>query len=167
MKSLKELFILSFCLLAACTNSNSGGSPTTNAAAVTGSIVEISDAVTGKFTGTAMIGGQTSQFASATVSKQGATVTISFSGGRPPLAAGIPSLANLKFSASVQQGVYDSVEQEGSLKGIQLSEYKTNLNVDNVSANGVNYIFTGVKCAVVPESPLCTCELDPGNAMCQ
>ena len=155
-----------FIVLAGCTGSGSSSGSGKSAASGAGTVIELPDSVIGKFTGTAMIGGQTSQFANATISKSGASVTISFSGGKPALTGSL-TLANLKFVTTVQNGVYDSIDKDGSLAGVHVAEYKTNLNVDNVNSGGVNFIFTGVKCNVVPESPLCTCELNPGSPMCQ
>ena len=157
-------FLLIICILIGCSGSDKGGELST--AAATGTIA-LPDTVLGKFTGTAMIGEQTSQFANAIVAKSGLVVTISFLGGKPTLSGNTLKLSNLKFATGERNATFDSISTDGSLSGIHLSEYKTNLNIVNVNSGGINFVFTGVKCNIVPESPVCTCETNPKSPMCQ
>lgn len=162
----KRLFAFSsiICILLGCSSSDKGGELST--AAVAGKIA-LPNTVLGKFTGIAMIGEQTSQFANAIVAKSGLMVTISFSGDKPTLSGNTLKLSNLKFAAGERNSTLDSISTDVSLSGIHLSEYKTNLNIDNVNSGGINFVFTRVKCNIVPESPVCTCETNPKSAMCQ
>lgn len=152
------------CILLGCSGSDKGSELST--AATAGTIIELPDTVLGKFTGTAMIGEQTSQFANAIVAKSGLMVTISFSGGKPTLSGNILKLSNLKFAAGERSATFDSISTDGSLSGIHLSEYKTNLNI-GVKSGGINFVFTGVKCNTMPENLVCTCETNPKSSMCQ
>lgn len=163
-KSLFGFLSLICIILLGCSSSDKGSEISTATAA--GTIIELPDTVLGKFTGTAMIGEQTSQFAHAIVSNSGLVVTISFSGGTPTLSGSNLKLSNLKFAAGERNATFDSIGTDGSLSGIHLSEYKTNLNI-GVNSGGMNFIFTGVKCNIVPESPVCTCETNPESPMCQ
>ena len=114
-----------------------------------------------------MIGEQTSQFANAIVAKSGLVVTISFPSDKPTLSGNTLKLSNLKFAAGERNPTLDSICTDGSLSGVHLSEYKTNLNFDNVNSGEINFVFTKVKCNIVTENPVCTCETNPKSAMCQ
>ncbi len=81
-----------------------------------------------------MIGEQTSQFANAIVAKSGLVVTISFPSDKPTLSGNTLKLSNLKFAAGERNPTLDSICTDGSLSGVHLSEYKTNLNIDNVNS---------------------------------
>ena len=150
--------------LLGCSGSDKGSE--ISAAAASGTVIELPDAVLGKFTGVAIIGEQTSQFAHAIVANSGLVVTISFSGGTPTLSGSNLKLSNLKFAAGERNATFDSIGTDGSLSGIHLSEYKTNLNV-GVNSGGMNFVFTGVKCNIMPDNPVCTCETNPNSPMCQ
>ena len=140
--------------------------------AKTGVVIELPASVLGVFTGT-LIGTSegnqifTSQFANATISKKGNDVFISFSGGIPGVDAKFPSIKNLQFVNDESDNEYKSNAGNGSVAGIHLVTYKTNLNIENVDVNGIKIIFTGVKCDVAPEVPVCICVTNPGNSMCQ
>ncbi len=164
-----KILILSSVILSSvsCTKSGNGITQGDNKASAAGEILDIPDAALGKFTGTFMIGDKGSQFANATLSKNGNAVSISFSGGKPVIDPATPALTNLRFAAGTQQGTFDSVDTNGSVKGVHLSMYKTNLNIENVSVGNKTLIFTGVKCDVAPENLLCTCEVNPTSPMCQ
>ena len=71
----KQLFGFSsiICILLGCSGSDKGSE--LSAAAVAGTVL-LPDTVLGKFTGIAMIGEQTSQFADAIVAKSGLVLTI-------------------------------------------------------------------------------------------
>lgn len=169
----KCLFLaMSIFMLSACNNaSNSPAATSTN----TGAVVELPATVLGIFTGTLMgtadgspLGTPcASQFANATVVKQGADVSISFSGGIPVADTKCPSIHKLQFVAASGNGEFDSTAGNGSVAGAHLASYKTNLNIENIDVGGIKIIYTGVKCDVAPESPLCTCVTNPNNLMCQ
>ena len=114
-----------------------------------------------------MIGEQTSQFANAIVAKSGLVVTISFSGGKPTLPGNTLKLSNLKFAAGERCATFYWISKDGSLSGIHLFEYKDNLNIVNVNSGGINFVFTEVKCNIMTENLVCTCEKNPKSPMCQ
>lgn len=166
---------LSVFILSACNKTSNAPAATSENAtsANTGAVIELPATVLGVFTGTlmgtsngTMVGG--SQFANATISKKGNDVSISFSGGIPGVDAKFPSIQNLQF-VDGGRGIetYQSNAGNGSVAGVYLSAFKTNLNIDNVDVGGIKIIYTGVKCDVAPEVPVCICVTNPGNPMCQ
>ncbi|MFZ3230975.1 MAG: hypothetical protein WA160_12275 [Pseudobdellovibrio sp.] len=168
-KNYFQIFLV-VCLFFACTKSKDSATAVTATAADTSTIIEVPDSVTGLFTGTlsgAVSGtSKVSQFANATVSKNGNRVYITFSGGKPTVDPSIPSIDNLQFVNGDRNGIYNSIKTAESLAGAHFSVYKTNLNIDNIVVGGTTIIYTGVKCDVAPENPLCTCVTNPTNPMC-
>ncbi len=135
--------------------------------AVAAGIIELPDTVLGKFTVIEIIGEKTSQFANTIVARSGLVVTISFSGVKTTLYENTLKLSNLKFAAEQRNATLESITTDGSLSSIHLFEYKANLNIVNVNSDVINFVFTGVKCNIVPESPVCSCETNPKSPMCQ
>lgn len=161
--------ILSVFILSACNKASNATAATFTGA---GAIIELPATVLGVFTGTLMGTSNdgkivTSQFANATISKNGNDISISFSGGIPRVDVQFPSIKNLQFVKDGSDNEYKSNAANGSVAGIHLVAYKTNLNIENVYVNGINIIYTGVKCDVVPEVPVCICVTNPSNLMCQ
>jgi hypothetical protein len=134
---------------------------------------ELSASGLGVFTGTVMgtaPGGPptTSQFATATVSKNETGVSISFSGGIPAIDEKIPPISHLQFvSGGSGDDTYKSNGEKGSVAGVDLSVLSPTPNVENVEVGGTTIIFTGAKCDAFPELPACICVTHPTNPMCQ
>lgn len=169
----QKLFILAMgiSLLGACNKTSNSNTNLVKASEAATMEAGLPDTVLGLFTGTLM--GKTNgnqvanQFANATVSKKGNLVSISFSGGIPAVEAAFPSIQNLQFAPGEKNGLYDSIAGNGSVAGVHLAVYKTNLNIEKVGVGGTEIIYTGVKCDVAPEAPMCICVTNPNSPMCQ
>ena len=151
-------FLISSILIAACAQSSAGDA---------GPQALLPDSVLGKYTGTFMYGQSASQFTHATIAKVNDTYRISFSGGKPAVDGAAPAIDSLRFKSGPQNQTYESIDLNGSKRGVHLSTYMTNMNIESLSIGGQNLVFTGVKCEVTPQIPVCTCERDPTSSICQ
>jgi hypothetical protein len=84
--------------------------------------------------------------ARCTIAEEGDHYVVSFTGGTPALGPETPSIRNVIFARTPgsQVGVFHSLERDGSVAGIHVSTYMTNLNVE-VLRGGTKLIFTGRK----------------------
>ena len=87
-----------------------------------------------------------SGMAICTVAEVGERYVLTFKGGTPPLEPGAPSIGNVMFArtSGSQEGVFHSLARDGSVDGIHISTYMTNLNVE-VKNGASKIIFTGRK----------------------
>lgn len=67
-----------------------------------------------------------------TVAEAGNKYSLSFSGGMPEVDSDVHAIENVSFIATPgsQVGVFESVAGDGSIAGIHISTYMTNINID-------------------------------------
>lgn len=81
-----------------------------------------------------------------TVAATGDKYSLTFSGGMPEVDADVHALENISFVATPgsQVGVFESVAENGSIPGITISTYMTNINIDIPYGAG-RLVYTGRK----------------------
>ena len=84
--------------------------------------------------------------ATCSVGAVGDRYRLVFSGGTPVVDSDVPALDKLLFvvTPGSQQGIFHTVAKDGSVEGITISTYMTNLNID-IPHGGGRLVYTGTK----------------------
>ena len=148
--SIISTLLISLAVLSGCTPKNSvpiaGFSPSETSTSGKTGPVELPPIALGKFTGSMILNEETRSNVIADVSRVGTKVKITFN-VNPPFSLPVPVIQDYLFELQPgsQIGVYQSIAEAPSQRGIVISEYRTNMNIVDLTISGIKISYTGTK----------------------